>query len=341
MGANKMTKKIIFPLVLLFIFLIAGCGKENVSQKEQASVGNTEVKSKELVKVRYAQLSKAVLNIYIPFAAENGVFEKHGIDLEAINFDNGGPEALAAVASGQADMGSFGTPTLTGISKQIPYKLVASPLDREITFVLVATKDIKDVKDLKGKVIATGGVGSGPHQALLKILEANNIKKDEVIIQAAGDVNEEAILKAGQADAVITSEPLVTKLELEGVAHELVKAADVYGKYQHRYVFATNDFIKNKPEAVRSVLKAQQEAIKYAQDNKEELIKYAVKHLELDESLVRNFYDKSIPGWSTDLSIDTEAAKNAFNILKDLEEIDREFDPSDVSKWYDDRFLPN
>jgi NitT/TauT family transport system substrate-binding protein len=169
------------------IIFLAGCGVE--TSKKEASADGSAPKSEKLIKVRYAQLSKAVLNIYIPFAAEHGIFKKHGIDLEAINFDNGGPEALAAVASGQAEMGSFGTPSLTGISKNIPYKIVAAPVDRQTTFVLVATPKIKTIQDLKGKVIATGGVGSGPHQALLKILEANNIKKDEVKIQAAGDIN--------------------------------------------------------------------------------------------------------------------------------------------------------
>lgn len=334
----KRVSKVVL-LVFSLVFLLAGCGGESTS-KTTTGEKETASEEKQLIKVRYAQLSKAVLNIYIPFAVEAGIFEKHGIDLETINFDNGGPEALAAVASGQAEMGSFGTPSLIGVSKDIPYKIVAAPVDREITFVLVATPEIKTVEDLKGKVIATGGVGSGPHQALLKILEANNIQKDEVKIQAAGDINEEAILKSGQADAVITSEPLVTKLELEGVANELVKAADVYGKYQHRYVFATDTFIKENPDAVKSVLAAQQEAIQFAKDHKEELIKYASEQLDLDEKLVESFYDKSLPEWSTDLAVDVEAAQNAFQILKDLGEIDKDYDSSDVDTWYNSSFLP-
>jgi len=336
-----MVKKVVkgFLLVLSMMLLLAGCSAGTTSKQASKSEGAGE-KSEKLIKVRYAQLSKAVLNIYIPFAVEHGIFKKHGIDLEPINFDNGGPEALAGVASGQAEMGSFGTPSLTGISKNIPYKIVAAPVDRDITFVLVATPKIKTIENLKGKVIATGGVGSGPHQALLKILEAYHIKKDEVKIQAAGDINEEAILKSGQADAVITSEPLVTKLELEGTAHELVKAADVYGKYEHRYVFATDKFIKEHPDAVRAVLAAQQEAIQYAKDHKEALTRYAAKELDLDKELVKSFYDKSLPGWSTNLGVDVEAAQNAFQILRDLGEIDKDFDSLDVSKWYDSSFLP-
>ena len=341
MRVNKKAISLLLMVIGLFAILV-GCSNQSTAQPETKAVAKTEetTEENELVKVRYAQLSKAVLNIYIPFAVENGIFEKHGIDLEPINFDNGGPEALAGVASGEAEMGSFGTPSIIGVSRGIPYKIVAAPVDKDITFVLVAREGINTIEDLKGKVIATGGVGSGPHQAFLKILETNNIKKEEVIIQAAGDINEEAILKASQADAIITSEPIVTKLEIEGVAHEIVKAADVYGKYQHRYVFATDDFIKNNPEAVRATLEAQREAIQYAKDHPEELIQYATKELELDENLVRSFYEKSLPEWSTDLAVDVEAAQNAFKILQGLGEIDKSYDPSDVSKWYDDSFLP-
>jgi len=294
-----------------------------VSCKNVDSASNNKSKADQLTQIRYANLKIGIGDIHTSFAIENGIYKKHGIDLKIINFAKGGAEAIAGVASGQVDAGSFGTPILTGITKGISIKVVASPAIKGINFVLVATNDIKTVKDLKGKTVATGAFGGGSHQSLLKILATNGMKESDVKVVATGGTDEEMILKSGKVSAVITSEPTVSKIELEGAGHTLVKAADVYGKYQHTYIFATDKLIKNNPEAVRNLLEAHKESITYAKEHQEELIAYTQKKLGLDESLIIDYFKKAIPTWDESGKVDIEGLNNAIGILKELGEIDK------------------
>src|SRR4051794_29567723 len=66
----------------------------------------------KLIKIRYAQLAPGVANVHVDLAVEKGIFAARGIELESHRFNSGGPEALAAVAGGDIDMGNFGSPVL-------------------------------------------------------------------------------------------------------------------------------------------------------------------------------------------------------------------------------------
>src|SRR5207302_9200128 len=110
--------------------------------------------------------------------------------------------------------GSFGTPILIGISRGLQIKVVGSPVLKGNLFVLVGRNDIKTVRDLKGQTVATGALGGGSHQALLKILAANGIPVSDVNVAATGGANPELILKSGRVAATVVSEPIVTKFEL-------------------------------------------------------------------------------------------------------------------------------
>ena len=293
----------------------------------------------KLVKIRFANLAYGLDSIPHELAIEKGIFAKYGIDLQVINFAKGGAEAAAGVASGQVDMGSFGTPILTAISKGIPIKIVASPPIKKNPFVLVARPGIKRVKELKGKTVATGALGGGNHQSFLKILYANGLTEKDVKIIATGGVDEELILKSGKVDAVNVSSITVTKLVKEQTGHIIAKAVDYYGHYQHSFVFATDAFIKNNPETVRNFIKASREAYQYAKTHQVELVKYTTKKIALDETLIRDYFKEvSSKEWDLSFKVDVEGTANAVKILQELGELDKSvvFDPK---QWLDLRFL--
>jgi ABC-type nitrate/sulfonate/bicarbonate transport systems, periplasmic components len=328
---RKLTFK--FTFIILFIMTIVSLLAVNlmVSAKEATL-------SKKLVTIRLANLQYGLGSIPHDLAIQKGIFKKYGIDLQVINFAKGGPEAAAAVASGQVDMGSFGTPILIAISKGIPIKIVASPPVKGNPFVLVGKNEIKSVKDLKGKTVATGALGGGNHQALLKILYANGLTDKDVDIIATGGTDAELILNSGKIEAVSTSEPTVTKIERAGGGHVLAEAVDYYGHYQHSFVFATDALIRSNPKAIRNFLKASREAHQYAKNHQDELVAFAKQKLEIDDGLVRDYFKNDISKWDLSFKVDIEGTANAVKIVKDLGEIDAgvNFNPK---TWLDLRFL--
>lgn len=309
--------------VLTLALLAAGCaGKED-----------------RLANVRFALLSPGVTNVHVELAVEKGIFAKHGIALDIRHFLTGGPEALAAVAGGDVDMGIFGSPVIVGISKGVPIKDVAAPVEKEVDFQLVAVPGIETVEDLKGKTIVTGAAGSGPHVAIRKILAAHHIEESEVNIVNSGGADMRMVIESGQVAAVVASEPIVSQIVLEGKGRVLVRAADVYGKYQHSHFFATTKLIEERPDVVRNVVQAYAEAVRYAKRHPDELIDYAEERLGLDRDLLKSYYDGHLPNWDEKLKVDVEGLLGAVALLQETGDIDPGFQPA-IEDLYDDRFAP-
>jgi len=292
----------------------------------------------ELVPVRMANLNIGLASMPQALAIEKGVFARHGLDLQVINFIKGGAEASAGVASGQVDMGVFGTPVLTAISFGLKIRIVGSPPLKRNNFELVARKGIASVKELKGKVVTCGALGGGNHQALLKILKTNGLGPDDVSVIATGGTDAEMILRSGKVDAVITTEATRIKLEDEGVGTLIAAASDYFGRYQHSYVFATDKFIADHPEAIRAYLAATRDSLDYAKAHEDELIEYSAKRVRMKKELIRAYFDEQFRRWDPGFEVDVEGTANAVEVLKEFKEIKptASFDPK---TWLDLRFL--
>ncbi len=291
-----------------------------------------------LVTIRMAELSVGVPTTLEEMAIEKGIFARHGIDLQVIHFIKGGAEAMAGVASGQLDMGSYGTPILTGMSFGLPIKIVGSPANKRMNFELVARKGIDSVRDLKGKVVACGALGGGNHQSLLKILQANGLSENDVSIVATGGTDAAMILRSGKIDAVITTEPIRLKLEDEGIGTLIAQAKDYYGRYQHSFVLATDSFIKLHPDAIRNYFSAEREMFEYAKSHLDEVVDFAAARVKLKKEIIRAYFTEQMGLWDLSFQVDQEGTARAIDILKELKEIKQNvrFDPNN---WLDLRFI--
>ena len=88
-------------------------------------------------------------------AAEDGIFEQHGLSkVEIVNFTED-KDINAALASGQLDAANIATHTAMGmIAAGLPVKVVML-LDFSLSAdAIIAGKDIKTMADLKGKSVA-------------------------------------------------------------------------------------------------------------------------------------------------------------------------------------------
>jgi NitT/TauT family transport system substrate-binding protein len=322
--------------VFLFLALFAACSKsEKSTAPVSASLKEAPV---ELVTIRLANLAPGAASVPQNAGLKHGIYEKHGIDLKVVNFLRGGPEAAAGTASGQVDMGSFGTPILTAISKGIPIKIVSSPPDKHIAFELVARAEIKKVEDLRGKTVASGALGGGNHQSLLKILAAHGLTDQDLKIVATGGADASMILASGQVDAVQTSTIDRVRMEAEGFGHLLAESKNYYKDYQHSYIFATEAFIAAHPQAITNFLKAHREVMQYALDNTDEIVEAAKEMVNLNEDIIRTYYANLFANWDLSFDIDKLGVANAVAILKELDEIESSV-VFDEASWIDDRFL--
>jgi ABC-type nitrate/sulfonate/bicarbonate transport system substrate-binding protein len=314
---------------LLILLMLVGCSKAGGKTTEQKS-------GKPLTVIRFATSAG---NLPINFGIKKGYFAEQGIDLKVVII-TGGVEAVTAAAAGEADLGGMGSPIVVGAAAGVPITIVGSPPSSGQHFVLVSKPQYKSFAELKGKPVSPGAPGQGTIQAFNVIAKAKGFKpSDFQTVNAGTSANALAALQTGKVEAVITSETVGIKAELEGFGKILERAVDYFGHYQHSFTFATNRFIKENPDALRKFLLAYRKTVEYLKAHPDEALQFAVTELQQDEIPYKKVYGKEIPTWDTSGRVDFEGTENCIKILKDLGEIDPKVQIT-AKQIIDEQFLP-
>ena len=156
---------------------------------------------------------------YLPtvLADQLGLFEKHGIDAELIDF-KGGSQALKAVVGGSADVVSGyyeHTINLAAKKQQLSAFVV---YDRFPGIVVVVapdeTQNIKSIADLAGKTVGVTAPGSSTDFFLKYLLgKAGKAPNSASVVGIGLGATAVAALEQGQVDAAVTLDPAVTVLK--------------------------------------------------------------------------------------------------------------------------------
>jgi NitT/TauT family transport system substrate-binding protein len=156
---------------------------------------------------------------YLPtvLAKQLGMYEKHGLDAELINF-KGGSVALTAVLGGSADVVSGyydHCVNLKGKNKDMKSVVV---YDQFPGLVLVVspkqTANIKSVKDLAGKKVGVSAPGSSTDFFLKYILSKNGVDPNSIGVIGVGlGATAIASMEQGEIEAAIMLDPAITVLQ--------------------------------------------------------------------------------------------------------------------------------
>jgi NitT/TauT family transport system substrate-binding protein len=116
-----------------------------------------------------------------------GIYDKYGIDVEVIKFSDGAAN-VAALLSGATNAGAtMGSDfTLTSQLTDTPAYGVTVYKNR-VFDGLFCQKDIKTAADVKGKVIAVGGLGSSAHASALLAVKGLKLSDKDVTFLSVGN----------------------------------------------------------------------------------------------------------------------------------------------------------
>jgi len=153
--------------------------------------------------------------------------------------------------------------------------------------VIIAKKNIKSVKDLRGKTIAVESNALGAF-VLTRALEINGLKVKDVKILTS-DVNEhENTFISGKADAVVTFEPVRTKLLKTG-AVEIFSSKEIKNEIIDVLVFHEEALDKNK-ETVRILIDGWFWAVDLLNSSPKKTAQIISKRLKISPEEVLNSY---------------------------------------------------
>ncbi len=264
-------------IVLVFLFLVT-------------ILSPNHSKAQEEVKIGYLPL---VMSLPTFVALEKGYFQEQGLKVVNTPFQSG-TLIVDALVAGRIDVNAGSAIVAHWLAEQnLPstFKIfvVYGPTEpKDNTFILAVAKDapFKEMKDLKGKRVATfPGIAS---LALAKAVLRPYFDPDkEVILMEVPPGNIVQALAAGQIDAYFTPEPLGMIAVAKGVGRYLVKHPVLSLNLKTGYpggAFTFNSkFLKEKPLVARKVKAAIDKGVDFINTNESEARKFLVKYANLPE----------------------------------------------------------
>ena len=196
-------------------------------------------------------------------------------------------------------------------------------------FVLVATKDITTIEQLKGKTIG-GYTPQGTVNVVLgEVLRRKGLKPDEYKVVNAGTARA-AALSSGTVQVAMLNSVETVRMVKQGF-HVLARAADELELPQSGLGMSVAS-MQSKREVYRPAVQAVVEAIRIIVTQKERTIPVLMKQLALTQEEAAYVYDGLLKGWALDGKPTANATKLEFELdqrdmgLKELPRPEQVFD---------------
>lgn len=253
-----MNKKITFVLVLaLAAFLVMGSASAGLFDFLGGDSGNT-------VKIGYLP-SDHDAALFV--ADSQGLYKNKGINVELVQFNNGG-DLMTAMASGDVDVGYVGiAPVLSSVSSGVPVKVISAAQIEGSGLIVTKDSNIATAKDLAGKTVATPGEASIQHVLLSAYLKTNGMSLNDINESAMKVPSINDALKTGNLPAAITFQPYVSLGVADDNITELVDSSEIMPKHPCCVVVASDDFIKNNENATKDIIAIHKEATTFINKN--------------------------------------------------------------------------
>lgn len=250
------------------------------------------------------------LPIYL--AEKDGLFKKHGLNVKLVTF-HGGTDLVRGMIAGAVDVG---VTALAGVSLGIaagqPIKAFYGGFNMAV-FEWYATKDIKSIKDTKGKRFGVTRVGSSTDFLTRYALKSRDIdpKKDVKIVQGGGSAARLAAMKSGQLDVNIFAAP--EKFIAADLGYNrILRQSDIAPDYPYHVFFATEKFLNENPNTVRALLRAFVEGVRLAKADKDRSVKLLIERVGMAPKYAGRTYDDFIDRIYEDGRLPSEAGMKAF-----------------------------
>ena len=306
----------------------------------------------ETTKVRLAVGGKSSL-YYLPLTVTErlGYFKEAGLDVEISDFA-GGAKSLQALIGGSADVvtGSFDHTIQMQAKKQTITAVVQLGRFPGFALGLVGPKaaTYRGPADLKGMKIGVTAPGSSTHFMVLYMMAQAGLKPDDTVFIGTGSGGTVvAAVQHGEVDGISNADPMVTKLDKEGVirivadTRTLEGTIKVYGgPYPAAVLYGTNAFIEKNPNTVQALVTALVRGLKWVQaHNAEDIAKMMPEEYMLgDKPLFIDAIKANHEAYSPDGRFMKDGPETALKVLK-------AFDPNvqnatiDLAKTHTEKFV--
>lgn len=328
----KKVVSILLSIVLVGIFLTGCSSSNNASSSSNASenVQEADVTAKE---VNIAmQPASAFIPLYV--AREKGWIEEalkeYGVTVNWNDFESG-PPMNESLASGESDFAFLGdVPSVSALAAGQDNEFVGIAAYGPKYYAMLVSadnNDIKSIKDLKGKKIATV-IGSTGHNLTKKLFEENgmDINKDaEIVNISAGDAS--TVLSTNQVDAVAIWEPNITRL-VDNKTAKVLATGDDCGLRGVNPIVVRSEYAKQNKTIVKVILEQYARAVAELDNLDDETTKAVADYFSLEPNQVQEVASKNIYSVKMEQE-DIDSLQDTIEFLVSIGSIDKSFEVKD------------
>lgn len=242
------------------------------------AVMSTGSVAQELKKVTYA-IATADLNVGYPFATlakELGYFKDEGLDVDIVPGQSSAATAQLLL-TGRADVG-VAQPDPVMIQRanaNVPLVSIYA-VSRRGTNVFIVKPDspVQSLKDMKGKKVGVGDLGSGSVNYLRYRLAKEGMSMNDIQLIATGygTPGFEA-LKNGVVDMSISFSGGVARMKVAGYDVRILPQPESEREQYSYNMFAQEDYVKNNPDIIKGLGRATAKASIYLKNNPEAAVR--------------------------------------------------------------------
>lgn len=217
-------------------------------------------------------------------AEEKGFFEQEGLTVNLVDYADGAT-GKQLMNSGKLDVASLTPEAIVILADAgIPVKAVATTDTSLGADGIVASSDINNLADLRGKSVAFE-VGSPSHFYLSYLLNEQGMTTDDltVVNEAAPDAG--ASFVAGNVDAAVTWEPWLSAASDREGGHLIASTADT--PLLPAMLTYRAEVLEERPADAKATLRALFAAGEWIKDNEAEAVSIMAKRFDITEEEVQ------------------------------------------------------
>jgi ABC-type nitrate/sulfonate/bicarbonate transport system substrate-binding protein len=216
-----------------------------------------------------------------------GWLREKGIRLESEGYSSGGPESLAAMASGSVDLAGAALPAIINAmagGAKILGVMPGGGINKDVSskFYVLADSDIKAPQDLRDKSIAVNTLGAHLDYTVQEYLRNHGLNQDAAKLITVPGPQLDQVLRHKQADVVAVGAwqaIFAGKIEAEGGVRVLFTDYEVLGPIALGSTAMERTFIDRHPQAVKDFVTATARAADWTAEHPEEARRIIAKIL--------------------------------------------------------------
>ncbi|WP_193043573.1 ABC transporter substrate-binding protein [Mycolicibacterium baixiangningiae] len=265
--------------------VLTACGGSGGSADSATSDG-------ELVKVNVGTIP-AILSAPLFVGIEEGIFQKHGLDVQ-VNFADGGAAVIPSVLSGENQFGYSNTVSqLAAIDQGLPLRLVqpawapcCQPEQDDHGVLVLPDSGINEPKDLEGANIAVNTLQNIGEVHIRRALDNLGVSHEGLTWTQLPFSDMGEALERGDVDAIWVSEPHRTPGLNKGWKQIIAPGIQSFPDQVGGYYSTSQDFAESNGETVKAFRDAMDEVNTFAQENPDRVGQVAVAEMGIDAGII-------------------------------------------------------